>query len=217
MTPSLQRMQPCWLAVVAFGMKTLLIIMTLLTVLFAVSQAYGPILAGTEEQSYSVVERFGPLEVRHYPSAMMATVEVPDTAYRSASGAGFRRLAGYIFGGNDTGEKIAMTAPVHMETDAGRMRMSFVMPAARAREPLPAPEDEGVTVHTVGEEHLAVLRFGGFMREGSMADMERKLLEEVGRNGLTPTGAVRFMGYDPPWQMIGRRNEVAVPVAWPRP
>lgn len=180
------------------SVRTLLIIMIVLAVLFGISQAYGPLAGGTEEQAYTVVERFGTLEVRHYPQAMMATVEVPDTAYRSASGSGFRRLAGYIFGDNEAGEKIAMTAPVHLETDTGRMRMSFVMPAERARQPLPAPDDGGVVLHMAEEEYMAVLRFGGFMRDGSMADMERKLMEEVARHGLEAIGAVRFMGYDPP-------------------
>lgn len=198
------------------AVRTILIIMAILALLFAVSQLYGSLAGGTEEQAYTVVERYGALEVRHYPKAMMATVEVPDTAYRSASGTGFRRLAGYIFGDNEAGEKIAMTAPVHMETDAERMRMSFVMPAERAMEPLPAPQDGGVLLHMAEEEHVAVLRFGGFMRDGSMADMRRKLLDEEARHGLEPTGPVRFMGYDPPWQMIGRRNEVAVAVRWPK-
>jgi hypothetical protein len=196
--------------------RALLIIMTILAILFGISQLYGPLAGGTEEQAYTVVERFGALEVRHYPQALMATVEVPDTAYRSGSGTGFRMLAGYIFGDNETGEKIAMTAPVHMETDAGRMRMSFVMPAERAKAPLPAPEDGGVVMHMAEAETAAVLRFGGFMRDGSMADMQRKLLAELERHGLEPIGPVRFMGYDPPWQMIGRRNEVAVRVRWPR-
>lgn len=168
--------------------------MTMLAVLFAVSQLYGPLAGGTEEQAYTVVERYGALELRHYPQAMLATVEVPDTAYRSASGTGFRRLAGYIFGDNETGEKIAMTAPVHKETDADRMRMSFVMPAERAKEPLPSPEDDGVVLHMADEEVVAVLRFGGFMRDGSMADMRRKLLAEVERHGLEAIGPVRFMG-----------------------
>jgi hypothetical protein len=196
--------------------RTFLLIMAILAILFGVSQLYGPLAGGTEEQTYTVVERFGALEVRHYPQAMMATVEVPDTAYRSASGTGFRRLAGYIFGDNEAGEKIAMTAPVHMETDADRMRMSFVMPAERAQAPLPAPKDGGVVLHMAEAEHVAVIRFGGFMRDGSMADMERKLLAELERHGLEPIGQVRFMGYDPPWQMIGRRNEVAVGVRWPK-
>jgi hypothetical protein len=197
--------------------RTVLIIMTILTILFGISQLYGPIAGGTEEQAYTVVERFGALEVRHYPQVLMASVEVPDTAYQSASGTGFRRLAGYIFGDNDAGEKIAMTAPVHMGTDEGRMRMSFVMPAERSKEPMPTPMDGGVKLHMADEEHLAVLRFGGFMRDGSMEDMRRKLLAEVERHGLETIGMVRFMGYDPPWQMIGRRNEVVVAVRWPRP
>jgi len=196
--------------------RTFLIIMTILAILFGISQLYGPLAGGTEEQAYTVVERFGTLEVRHYPQALMASVEVPDTVYRSASGTGFRRLAGYIFGDNDAGEKIAMTAPVHMATDEGRMRMSFVMPAERSREPMPKPKDGSVILHKADEEHVAVLRFGGFMRDGSMEDMRRELLAEVERHGLEPIGMVRFMGYDPPWQMIGRRNEVVVSVRWPR-
>lgn len=196
--------------------RTFLIIMTILAILFGISQLYGPLIGGTEEQTYTVVERYGALEVRHYPQAMMATVEVPDTAYRSGSGAGFRRLAGYIFGDNDAGEKIAMTAPVHMDTEQGRMRMSFVMPAERSLEPMPTPVDSGVRLHMTHEEHVAVLRFGGFMRDGSMTDMRRKLMEEVELQGLEPIGPVRFLGYDPPWQMIGRRNEVIVAVRWPR-
>jgi len=74
--------------------RTTLIIMTMLVLFFAVSQLHGPLAGGTEEQAYTVVERYGSLEVRHYPQAKMATVEVPDTAYRSPSGTGFRRLAG---------------------------------------------------------------------------------------------------------------------------
>jgi len=196
--------------------RTFIIIITVLTILFGFSQVYGPVAGGTEEQAYTVVERFGALEVRHYPQALMASVEVPDTVYRSASGTGFRRLAGYIFGDNEAGEKIAMTAPVHMVADDSRMRMSFVMPAERSREPMPTPIDGGVILHMADEEHVAVLRFGGFMRDGSMEDMRRKLLAEVERHGLEPIGTVRFMGYDPPWQLIGRRNEVVVSVRWPR-
>lgn len=196
--------------------RTFIIIMIILAILFGISQLYGPLVGGTEEQSYTVEERYGALEIRHYPQAMMATVEVPDTAYRSGSGTGFRRLAGYIFGDNDSGEKIAMTAPVHMDTEQGRMRMSFVMPAERSMEPMPTPVDSGVRLHMADEEHVAVLRFGGFLRDGSMTDMRRKLIEEVELQGLEPTGPVRFLGYDPPWQMVGRRNEVIVAVRWPR-
>ncbi|MEX1132562.1 MAG: heme-binding protein [Flavobacteriales bacterium] len=198
-------------------MRILLIIMAVLVVLFTISQIYGPMFGGTEEQAYSVVQRYDELEIRHYPQALMASVDVPDSAYRSASGTGFRRLAGYIFGDNETGEKIAMTAPVHMGMEEGSMRMSFVMPAERAQEPMPDPVDSGVQLHVAAEEFVAVLRFGGFLRDAEMTDMKAKLLAELERNGLVPIGPVRFLGYDPPWQLVGRRNEVVVPVRWPQP
>lgn len=198
-------------------MRTFLIVMAILAVLFAVSQLYGPMIGGTEEQSYTVVQRFDDLEIRHYPQAMMATVEVPDTAYRSASGAGFRRLAGYIFGDNESNEKIAMTAPVHMGMEEGSMRMSFVMPSQRALAPMPDPTDSGVQLHLADEEFVAVLRFSGFLRDAGMVEMQAQLLAEMERNGLVAIGPVRFLGYDPPWQLVGRRNEVVAPVRWPRP
>jgi len=198
-------------------MRTILIIMAVLVILFTISQLYGPMVGGTEEQAYTVVQRYDELEIRHYPPAMMASVDVTDSTYRSASGTGFRRLAGYIFGDNEAGEKIAMTAPVHMGMEEGGMRMSFVLPAERALEPLPDPTDRGVQLHLADEEFVAVLRFSGFMRDAGMSDMKAKLLIELERNGLLAIGPVRFLGYDPPWQLIGRRNEVVVPVRWPRP
>jgi hypothetical protein len=40
---------------------------------------------------------------------------------------GFRRVASYIFGGNDKNESISMTAPVFMEM-GNNTKMAFVMP-----------------------------------------------------------------------------------------
>ena len=41
-------------------------------------------------------------------------VQMPSNKYRKTSSKGFSILAGYIFGGNDKEEKIAMTSPVAM-------------------------------------------------------------------------------------------------------
>ena len=57
---------------------------------------------------------------------------------------GFRSLAGYIFGGNEGGKKIAMTAPVHMEMGADSSRMRFVMPSDLTMDSLPEPNDANV-------------------------------------------------------------------------
>lgn len=198
-------------------MKIFVIIFLIILAIFIAVQIYTTVsTARTEQQAYSVVAQLGELEVRHYPSSVKATVEMNDTTYQSGSSNGFRRLAGYIFGGNERKEKIAMTAPVRMEKGPDGMRMSFVMPGDRDTSTLPAPRDAGVQIVRSAEEYAVVLRFGGFLNDALMAEKKRELLAAMHQQGLTATGDVNYLGYNPPWQLAGRRNEVLVAVRWPK-
>lgn len=169
---------------------------------------------GTPQQPYAVLKTIGEMEVRRYPEALTATVLRPGGTYKEISNSGFRSLAGYIFGGNEGGKKIAMTAPVHMEMEADSSRMSFVMPADLTMDSLPRPNDPNVQLQRVPEEVVAVLRFGGFSNDSKIAAQAGELLQQVKAAGLEPIGPVRFLGYDPPWQLLARRNEVVVAVRW---
>ncbi|MEO8195333.1 MAG: heme-binding protein [Thermoanaerobaculia bacterium] len=86
----------------------------------------------TEEPPYDVVEQLGEVEIRSYAAVVLAETEVEGT-FGEVSSAAFRRLAGYIFGGNRVrgaaGEnaKIAMTAPVAMRP-AGNARIAMTAP-----------------------------------------------------------------------------------------
>ena len=64
-----------------------------------------------ETPSYTVERTDGPIELRAYAPRLMAEVTVSGSQSQSIT-AGFRVLAGYIFGGNDGGAKVAMTTPV---------------------------------------------------------------------------------------------------------
>ncbi len=186
-----------------------------LVLAFAGVQAYTTMSTkGTPQQPYTVVKTVGDLEVRRYPEALTATVLRPGATYKEVSNSGFRSLAGYIFGGNEGGKKIAMTAPVRMELGADSSRMSFVMPADLTMDSLPRPNDPNVRLHRVPEEVVAALRFGGFSNDEKIAARAAELLQQVNAAGLEPIGPVRFLGYDPPWQLIARRNEVVVAVRW---
>ena len=169
---------------------------------------------GTPQQPYSVLKVIGNVEVRRYPEALTASVHKPGTTYEEVSNAGFRSLAGYIFGGNEEGRKIAMTAPVHMEIGADSSRMRFVMPEGLTMDSLPAPKDPSVKLERVPEEVVAVLRFGGFSSDEKIAVHAEELLHLVKAAGLVSIGPVRYLGYDPPWQLVARRNEVVVTVGW---
>ena len=51
------------------------------------------------------------IEIREYPPLLIAQTQAPGDR-KTAANQGFRQLASYIFGGNTTKTKIAMTAPV---------------------------------------------------------------------------------------------------------
>ena len=186
-----------------------------LVVAFVGVQAYTTMSTkGTPQQPYTVLKTIGDLEVRRYPEALTASVLKSGTTYKEVSNSGFRSLAGYIFGGNADEKKIAMTTPVHMEMGADSSRMRFVMPEGLTMDSLPTPNDPSVKLERVPEEVVAVLRFGGFSNDEKMAERAEELLRQVNAAGFEPIGPVRYLGYDPPWQLVARRNEVVVAVRW---
>lgn len=170
---------------------------------------------GTPQQPYTVLASIGDVEIRHYPEALSASVVRSGGAYREVANTGFRSLAGYIFGGNAEGREIAMTAPVHMEMGTDSSRMRFIMPEGLTMDSLPVPNDPGVKLERLPAETAAVLRFGGFASDEAIAKHEQELLAQLKAAGVKQLGPVRFLGYDPPWQLVARRNEVIVAVQWP--
>ncbi len=166
-----------------------------------------------EEPRYEVARSVDGLEVRDYPAVVVAETEV-EGAYRESISSGFRRLAGYIFGGNTPKQKIAMTAPVGATPhEAERWTISFVMPASRPLERLPRPLDERVHLRRLGPRHVAVLRFGGRASARSLRDRQAELGRRLSQAGLRATGEPQLAQYDPPWiPGLLRRNELIVPV-----
>lgn len=67
-----------------------------------------------EMPQYTVIKTYNEVEIRQYPKMVVAQTTLPDTAMDKNMNNGFRTIAGYIFGGNDSNQKIAMTAPVVM-------------------------------------------------------------------------------------------------------
>lgn len=181
----------------------------------------------TEEAIFDLALKEGSFELRDYLPRVVAEVTVTGTQ-QEASRKGFRKLAGYIFGGNsgarqiamtspvsktNSGQKIAMTAPVSQIGSGGEWVVRFTMPAAIALADLPTPNDPSVTLKTVPAERLAVVRFSGLAGEASVADETKKLLAGIQAHRLEVTGAIAQARYNPPWTpWFLRRNEVMIPV-----
>lgn len=192
-------------------MKTRLIIFLLFILETITIMASG----STEKQQYSVVHSKKEIEIRYYPSATLATVYSSARSYKELSGSGFRKLAGYIFGGNESGTKISMTSPVHMDINDSRSSMSFVMPSAYHMGNLPKSDNPEVIFEETKDEYVAVLKFGGYASDRAIKSYSEKLRMLLNEKGITHYGNFRFLGYNPPYQFFGRTNEIIVSVNWP--
>jgi len=172
-------------------------------------------IMATEKQAYRVAHTEKEFEIRYYPSAILATIHSQARAYRELAYPGFRQLAGYIFGGNETGAKIAMTSPVHMDINDSLSSMSFVMPSSYKMEKLPAPDNTKLTLQKTGDEYVAALGFGGYATDKRIRQYSEKLREMLEERQIPYSGRFRYLGYNPPYQFLGRKNEIIVTVQWP--
>lgn len=182
------------------------------------------IRSGTEEPSYTVERRIGEVEIRRYGLRIAALTSV-GAGEEAARNEGFRRLAGYIFGGNTAKAKIAMTAPVSQQNEKiamtapvvsqrgadGQWVIRFFMPSKYTLDTLPTPNDDRVQLVTVPPERVAVLRFSGTISPAAVATRTEELLTTLRDNGIEPAGEPMGWFYDPPWTVpFLRRNEVVV-------
>ncbi len=168
----------------------------------------------TENQKYRLVLKEEGFEIRFYPSATFAKINSPGTNYKSVASSGFNKLAGYIFGGNDQGKSIAMTAPVRMEMSDKGSTMSFVMPEKYQASDLPKPKDASVQIVKSSPQYVAVIRFGGYADDEKINEHRAILLKLIENKGIKVTGEYTFLGYNASFQFWGRTNEVAIPIEW---
>ena len=194
-------------------MKIIYIIVGIIVVLVLISQIYLA-TATTETQSYRIITSETDYEIRLYPPATMATVSLQAKNYKELSSQGFNKLASFIFGGNDSNESIAMTTPVHMDITDSASTMSFVMPAKYQQNNLPKPNDSAVIITTSAEEYVAVLQFSGYANDASIKKYASQLENTLKANNIKFYGNFRFLGYNAPFQFIGRKNEIIVGVNW---
>jgi len=184
--------------------------------LFLMIQSYQLVSSNlkTENQKYRLVRKEAKFEIRFYPAATFAKIYSQGTNYKSVASSGFRKLAGYIFGGNDQGKSIAMTSPVRMEIGNQGSTMSFVMPEKYKESDLPKPKDSGVHIVKSSPQYVAVIRFGGYADDEKITEKRDELLALIQKKGIKVAGEYSFLGYNAPFQFWGRKNEVVIPVEW---
>ena len=163
-----------------------------------------------EELPYTVIQKVGEIEIRHYDPFSLGQVRVSGD-YEEAMDSGFRQLASFIFGKNETQSKTSMTTPVFMdELGPNEWMMSFYL-APDAQDLIPV--DSNIEIVEKHAKDVAVYSYSGTNTLEEMREAKTKLLQELSQKGLGPVSDVWWAQYDQPFSLLmTKRNEALVKV-----
>lgn len=164
-----------------------------------------------EMPDYRVLKKYENVEIRQYPAMVIAQTILAKSSNEQQMNGGFRVIAAYIFGGNERNQKIAMTAPVVMKM-GDTASMYFMMPKEYSTSQLPKPNSSEVKIMDEKARVMAVIRYDGFSSDAKIKKYTDELAAIVVKYKLKTTGPYMYMGYNAPWDVINRRNEIAIEV-----
>ena len=191
-------------------MKIILIIFSIIVILFVITQLFFlNSQRNIETYSFKVIDTYETIEIRQYEASLFTSIQMPSNNYRKTSSKGFSVLAGYIFGGNDKEEKIAMTSPVAMSLKDSTT-MLFLVPKKYTRDNLPVPNDSSIEFKDIPEKKVAAISFGGWANDLKIAAFKKNLITALNSKGIEYTDNFYFLGYNAPMEVFNRKNEIIV-------
>ncbi len=164
-----------------------------------------------ETPKYTVLHTIDGIEIRRYPKMTIARTRVSGPSMDQNGSSGFRSVANYIFGGNERNQKISMTAPVVMDLNDSAS-LYFVLPSKFALDQLPKPNSSSVQISELGPTTMAVVRFSGFSTDAKISAQCAVVQRFAEEHKLLHKSEFQYMGYNAPWDVVGRRNEVALTI-----
>jgi hypothetical protein len=162
-----------------------------------------------ETHAFTVKEKYDTFEIRTYEKALFTSVQLPNNSFKDAASNGFSVLAGYIFGGNNKNEKIAMTSPVKMLIQDS-MTMFFMVPHEFKKETLPLPNDSNIEFKEEAEKTVAAIGFGGWANAKKIDHYKRELRTALEAKDISYSNQFFFLGYNAPYEVFNRKNEIIV-------
>ncbi|KAF6257098.1 heme-binding protein 2-like protein [Scenedesmus sp. NREL 46B-D3] len=181
---------------------------------------------GLEGPKFTVLKKIGDnIELRRYEPGSWVSVQRSGMQLDSAMSGTFMKLFGYISGGNAAGAKIEMTAPVLTKVVPGQgptcesqFTMSFYNPwKYQSNAAAPKPTAAGVVLTDMPALDVYVISFGGWANEAAYKQYAARLMQKLKDEKLAFDSSYWFTaGYDSPYNMDNRHNEVWVPAAAPK-
>jgi hypothetical protein len=163
----------------------------------------------TNTIKYETLETKDGFQIRKYPELTVASTDLSSSSYSKNSSSGFRKIATYIFGGNSSEQKIAMTSPVQMEMGIDPT-MSFFMPGDMDPKNYPTPNRKDVTVHVQPSKTVAVIEFSGWASDKVLKQKFNALKSKLKKESIEFEDSFSYLGYNPPYQLVNRKNELII-------
>ena len=162
-----------------------------------------------ETYPYIVDKKYKQFEIRSYKATLFSSVKLSSSNFKKASGEGFSILAGYIFGNNKNNEKIAMTSPVAMTLEDS-MTMLFMVPKKFDMQTLPFPNQSQIEFTKEPAKKVAAIEFGGWENDKKINKYKELLIKTLKDEGIDNTNRFYFLGYNAPYEVFNRKNEIIV-------
>lgn len=191
-------------------MKTLYIVVGSIIIFFIISQFFiHRSSTKIEMYPYTLTTVVGEIEIRDYQARLFTNVPLTNEGYKQNASNGFSKLGGYIFGANQRNQKIAMTSPVSMSLGEDAS-MQFMVPAAISEDELPKPNQADITFKQEPQKSMAVITFSGWASDTTIKEHKDALIAVLKANGIQHSNQFYCFGYNPPYDLFFRKNEIAV-------
>jgi len=204
-------------------MKTFFIVAAIIFVFWTI---WSLIISRAEQMTYTVLEKYDKYEIRQYDPYIAATVQVNGRG-KTWLNQGFRILAGYIFGGNETNQSIAMTTPVITQEKLSETiamttpvlaqewsdttTMTFSMPKKYTLATLPKALDSSIQFAEIPAKKFAVYRFSWYSTEKRVRAKKTAFVELLKKENIKTQGEPIYAGYNGPGTIpFLLRNEILV-------
>eukprot|EP00775_Hariotina_reticulata_P004207 gene4207-4456_t len=175
---------------------------------------------GLEGPKFTVVKKLADnIELRSYEPSSWVSIKREGMEIDQAMSGSFMKLFNYISGANSANAKIEMTAPVLTKIEPGQgpacnsaFTMSFYQPwKYQGGAAAPKPTDSSASLTSLPAMNVYVQSFGGFANAAEYKKQATQLMTKL--DELDEPYNTQFWftaGYDSPYTLTNRRNEVWV-------
>ena len=171
----------------------------------------------TKQQEFRVLHTYEDFELREYLPCVIAEVKV-SANYSTATRSAFSSLFNYISQGNESSQKIAMTAPVITaqkadRSDSAGWYVSFVMPSGSAFDHMPHPNDSQVRLRELDTETCVAKSFRGTATDELSRKKVQELRTSASKANIALSDETRICRFDPPFKpSFLQYNEIVIPI-----